>query len=157
MSNSLLNREQTPIDASKIQFHNSVETTSAIAHLCNMRRDIKTQMSRIGGTLSFHTWEAVGPDHYADAVLYAMIAADVVTARGRLDFIEINGNAGTERVSIYQLQNRDVFVPSIWFCVCISGLDLSLLSVFLSLPFPPWDPAISPLFPLAFLPTSFSF
>ena len=97
----------------EFQFYNSPETILAISHLCNMRRDIKTQMSRIGGTLSFHTWDNVGPDHYADSLLYAMIAADIITAKGRLEFIEITGANTTNRINLYTLQNQETYVPSI--------------------------------------------
>lgn len=86
------------------------EVALGIAHLCNMRRDIDTQTSRIGGSLTFHTWKCVGPDHYADAILYAMIAADVVVSKGRLDIKSVDVNHETYDMrmmrNIYAMQMK---------------------------------------------------
>lgn len=94
----------------------SPEVNTAIAHICNMRRDIETQTSRIGGTLSFHTWKCVGPDHYADAVLYAMIASDMAVSRGRLEIYELDiasSSSAQKYRNIYAAQNgiADELVP----------------------------------------------
>jgi hypothetical protein len=71
------------INDSTLQFyvndgHITEETTTTIAHLCNMRRDLEVRYTRFGGIASFHVWKATGPDHYADAILYMMIASDMV-------------------------------------------------------------------------------
>lgn len=88
------------------------EVTLAISHLCNMRRDIEKQVSRIGGIVSFHTWKCVGPDHYADAILYAMIAADMSVARGRLQVVMVDSEPKNQlHRSIYSMQNNDILVP----------------------------------------------
>ena len=92
----------------------SPEVSLAVSHLCNMRRDIDTQTSRTGGVLSFHTWKCVGPDHYADAILYAMIAADMAVARGRLQVVSIDrmdSEVESYRRSIYSMQSGDILVP----------------------------------------------
>ena len=68
------------------------ETNTAIAHLCNMRRDLETRFSRFGGIAGFHIWKSTGPDHYADAILYMMIAADMV-------------NSGKNQLSVYDLDS----------------------------------------------------
>lgn len=85
------------------------EVTLGISHLCNMRRDIETQTSRVGGVLSFHTWKNVGPDHYADAILYASIAADMVVSRGRLEIYSIPNQIQEKRVNLYTMQSDFVY------------------------------------------------
>ena len=42
-----------------------------------------------------------------------MIAADIITAKGRLEFIEITGANTTNRINLYTLQNQETYVPSI--------------------------------------------
>lgn len=89
------------------------EVSLSIAHLCNMRRDVETQTSRIGGTLSFHTWKCVGADHYADAILYCMIGADMASARGRLQVSMIDMSPEQAHRSLYSYQdnNRERLQP----------------------------------------------
>lgn len=90
------------------------EVSTAIAHLCNMRRDIQTQNSRFGGIARFHIWKNVGPDHYADAMLYAMVAADAIGSRGKLDATSINSDM-IQRSSLFSAyfgkRNEDILAP----------------------------------------------
>ena len=70
------------VTSSRLQFYSSLEridddVDKAITHICNMRRDIEEQETRIGGTRTFHVWKNIGPDHFADAVVYMLIAADL--------------------------------------------------------------------------------
>lgn len=83
------------IASSKLQFYSAVthldrDVERAIIHITNMRRDIEEQTSRIGGVKTFHVWKNVGPDHFADAVVYMLIAADVLQGNTReLDSVDI--------------------------------------------------------------------
>lgn len=67
-----------------------LETKTAIAHICNMHRDVEVQTSKHGGITTFHTWKNTGPDHYADAILYATIAADIISSRGEFSVYDLD-------------------------------------------------------------------
>lgn len=69
-----------------------IEIDSIITHMTNMRRDVEEQKSKIGGVKTFHVWKNVGPDHYADALLYAVIAADIISGKQTgLDIVDLGG------------------------------------------------------------------
>lgn len=93
------------------------EVNTAIAHMCNMRRDIEIQKTNFGGITKFHIWKNVGPDHYADAIIYAMIASDAIASRNRLEAIEIKSDTSVLRPSLnnifYRYQGKEDIVQSI--------------------------------------------
>lgn len=87
------------IATGKLQFpvknaNSSVLINTISDHLTNMRRDIVTSKTRSGGEITSHVWKAVGPDHYADAVLYTVLAADMLRNKNEsltvLDTSKIN-------------------------------------------------------------------
>ena len=70
------------IDSGEIQFYGSPErmdshVRTAINHLTNMRRDEMVRRSRMGGDKVVAVWKNTGPDHYADAINYLNVAADI--------------------------------------------------------------------------------
>lgn len=69
------------IDKGMIQFYGRpnefLETSTAVTHLANMRRDAVRQKSQLGGEKVSNIWVATGPDHFADAILYMYMAHDV--------------------------------------------------------------------------------
>lgn len=76
------------ITESKIQLYGSRGamdkiTTTAIDHLANMRRDEYEQKTKAGGVSRRSMWVNVGADHFADAIMYMTVAADI---RGNASF-----------------------------------------------------------------------
>lgn len=70
------------ISSYELQFYGfasniDVALNKAMSHISNMRRDIEQQNTRAGGVKTFHVWKGVGADHYADAIVYMLIAADM--------------------------------------------------------------------------------
>ena len=55
-----------------------IKLRKAVDHMCNMRRDISSSVDRFGVNRSLHIWKNIGPDHYADSVVYLIIAAQIV-------------------------------------------------------------------------------
>lgn len=89
----------------------SQEVNAAISHITNMRRDIQTQTTPFGGVSTFHVWKSIGPDHYADAIVYAMIGADSIASKHRLQSQQIaTTNASRLSDIFFKLQN-DLLVP----------------------------------------------
>lgn len=66
---------------SELQFYGLLppdkKTNTVISHLANMRRDIEEQYTRAGGVKTFHVWKGIGKDHYADSLVYMLMAADM--------------------------------------------------------------------------------
>lgn len=50
----------------------------AIQHLNNMRRDIVEMTNRATGQTTTHIWKNTGPDHFADAIVYMLVAGGMV-------------------------------------------------------------------------------
>ena len=76
----------------KLQFpvsDNMLDVDMAVSHMCNMRRDIEIQHSKHGGISNFHVWKSVGPDHYADAILYMLMAADMISSSSGISVLDI--------------------------------------------------------------------
>lgn len=83
------------------------EVDTAIFHLTNMRRDAEEQKTKTGGRKTFHVWKSVGQDHYADALVYAAIAADIVVGRAEsLDVVDFSKHLEKVR-SALMLKNPD--------------------------------------------------
>lgn len=70
------------VNNSRLQFYGNRSTldsisATAIDHLSNMRRNDIEQRTQLGGITIKPIWTNVGPDHFADAINYAVIAADM--------------------------------------------------------------------------------
>jgi hypothetical protein len=80
--------------------NSNVLINEIIEHLTNMRRDVVTSTTKAGGQTTRHVWKAVGPDHYADAVLYSIIAADIY-------------NSSQKSFQVVDIKNIDRFLRSV--------------------------------------------
>ena len=84
------------ISTGKIQFpepspRSNLAVNEVVAHMSNMRRDILESKTRTGAELTTHIWKSVGKDHFADAMVYAIIAADILAGtRSELKVIDIS-------------------------------------------------------------------
>lgn len=68
----------------RIQFYktgNRIDewTDRAMSHLSNMRRDVVQNLNKATGKTTTHQWKNTGPDHFADAILYMLLAAELAT------------------------------------------------------------------------------
>ena len=78
---------QSMISEGKLQFYGNknivdIKTRDVITHLSNMRRDESVQKTVVGGERTVIYWTNTGPDHYADAINYLQIAADMGGSAG---------------------------------------------------------------------------
>lgn len=107
------------INAGKIQFYGTRSTidqmtTLAVDHLSNMRRNDIEQRSQLGGVSIKPTWANVGPDHFADAINYAVIASDmrekislsVSIVGDRLNASGVSGDTTGRPASLTELMKR---------------------------------------------------
>lgn len=84
------------ISSGKIQFpepspRSNLLVNEIVSHMSNMRRDIIESKTRTGAELTTHLWKSVGKDHFADAMVYAIIAADIlVGSKTDLKIIDIS-------------------------------------------------------------------
>lgn len=74
----------TALVGDKIQFYQDGDridewVNKAMTHLSNMRRDVVQLMNRSTGKTTTHQWKNTGPDHFADAILYMYLAAELST------------------------------------------------------------------------------
>lgn len=108
------------ITDARLQFYGPAEnqdseTKTAIIHLTNIHRDIEIQTTKHGGVSTFHVWKTTGPDHYADAILYMMMAADATQNRGELTVTDIDEMIKTMRgmsfAELYGFENTESGIP----------------------------------------------
>ena len=93
---------QEDISEGHLQFYGKPEmmdseVRAAVNHLSNMRRDEMSRKSRLGGERLVSIWRNAGPDHYADAINYLNIAADIGhSSSSGLTVVEIGAAAKEE-------------------------------------------------------------
>jgi DNA-directed RNA polymerase subunit RPC12/RpoP len=104
----------------RLQFYGTAETMDesalgAVTHLANMRRDMGQQVSNHGGVSNFHIWTSVGPEHYADAMLYMILAADITSTGSDFSAIDLSSLIGNKNMSIAEIlgMKADTYSPMI--------------------------------------------